>query len=217
MKLITETVQDVKYVTEGKEGGKNIFIEGIFMQADKQNRNGRLYPGHIMESEVKRYQQQIQEKRALGELGHPPTPTVNLDKVSHLITSLRMEGSDVIGRAKLLDTPMGKIAKNFIEEGVRLGVSSRGLGSLKENNGVQEVQKDFHLATVDIVADPSAPDAFVQGIYESAEWAYVDGKGFVMVNTMKDVDRIVKETKFDRADRERRLLEAMQKFFNEIR
>ena len=128
-----------------------------------------------MEGALNQYQELIREKRSLGELGHPPNPTVNLDKVSHLITSLKFEGNDVIGRAKILDTPMGKIAQNFIEEGVRLGVSSRGLGSLKERNGVNEVQNDFHLATVDIVADPSAPDAFVTGIMESAEWILDNG------------------------------------------
>lgn len=176
MKLIKEISQSLEYLTEASESGKkSVFIEGIFMQADKNNKNGRIYPKRIMESEVNRYQDLIREKRSLGELGHPPNPTVNLDKVSHLITSLRMEGNDVIGRAKVLDTPMGKIAQNFIEEGVRLGVSSRGLGSLKERNGVNEVQDDFHLATVDIVADPSAPDAFVQGIMENAEWVCENG------------------------------------------
>lgn len=218
MKLITETVQDVQYVTESaKNGGKNIFIEGIFMQADLANRNGRVYPKTVMESEVGRYQQLIKEKRALGELGHPPNPTVNLDKVSHLITDLRMEGNNVMGRAKLLDTPMGKIAKNFIEEGVQLGVSSRGLGSLKENNGVMEVQKDFHLATVDIVADPSAPQAFVQGIYESAEWLYVEGKGYMMVDARQQIDNVVRSTKYDKSLREQKLLSLMQRFFKEIR
>lgn len=176
MKLIKEISQDLQYLTEEKDsGGKSYFIEGIFMQADKNNKNGRLYPKRIMESEVNRYQELIKEKRSLGELGHPPNPSVNLDKVSHLITSLRMEGSDVIGRAKILDTPMGKIAQNFIVEGIGLGVSSRGLGSLKEKNGVNEVQDDFHLATVDIVSDPSAPDAFVQGIMENAEWVCENG------------------------------------------
>ena len=182
MKLITEVTQELNYITESKESGsgKNMFIEGIFMQADKPNRNGRIYPRHIMEKEVSRYQSLISEKRSLGELGHPANPTLNLDKVSHLISDLRFEGNDVIGRAKILDTPMGKIAKNFIEEGVRLGVSSRGLGSLKMNKqGVNEVQDDFHLATVDIVADPSAPDAFVQGIMENREWMFIDGKGWV--------------------------------------
>ena len=177
MKLIKEIVQDVQYITEEKTGGgKNVFIEGIFMQSDKENRNGRVYPFSIMEKEISRYQELIEQKRSLGELGHPDTPSINLNQVSHLITGLRFEGNDVIGKAKILDTPMGKIAKNFIEEGVRLGVSSRGLGSLKETtNGVMEVQDDFHLATVDIVADPSAPDAFVQGIYESAEWICENG------------------------------------------
>ena len=171
MKLITEVFQDVKYLEEKKEaGGSNLYIEGIFMQADKQNKNGRMYPRGIMEKEVARYQDLIREKRSLGELGHPPNPTINLNQVSHLITELRMDGSNVIGKAKILGTPMGKIAENFIREGVSLGVSSRGVGSLKERNGINEVQDDFHLATVDIVADPSAPDAFVTGIMENAEW-----------------------------------------------
>ena len=171
MKLITEVFQDVQYLEEKKEaGGSNLYIEGIFMQADKQNKNGRMYPKGIMEKEVARYQDLIREKRSLGELGHPPNPTINLNQVSHLITELRMDGSNVIGKAKILGTPMGKIAENFIREGVCLGVSSRGVGSLKERNGINEVQDDFHLATVDIVADPSAPDAFVTGIMENAEW-----------------------------------------------
>lgn len=177
MKLITEVTQEVKYLTEKKEDGtKSVFIEGIFMQAEKPNRNGRIYGKGIMERELEKYQTLINEKRSLGELGHPPNPSINLNQVSHLITNLRFEGNDIYGKAKILDTPMGKIAKNFIEEGVRLGVSSRGLGSVKLNKeGVNEVQDDFHLATVDIVADPSAPDAFVQGIMESAEWILENG------------------------------------------
>lgn len=177
MRLITEVTQELNYLVENKKGGgKDVFIEGIFAQANRENRNGRIYPMGIMEKEIDRYQKIISEKRSLGELGHPPNPTVNLDKVSHLITSLRFEGNDVIGKAKILDTPMGIIAKNLIENEVRLGVSTRGLGSLKLNKeGVNEVQDDFHLATVDIVADPSAPDAFVQGIYESAEWVCENG------------------------------------------
>ncbi len=171
MKLISEVYQDVNYLEEKLEaGGSNLYIEGIFMQADKQNKNGRLYPKGIMEKEVSRYQDLIKEKRSLGELGHPPNPTINLNQVSHLITELRMDGSNVIGKAKILGTPMGKIAENFIREGVSLGVSSRGVGSLKERNGINEVQDDFHLATVDIVADPSAPEAFVTGVMENAEW-----------------------------------------------
>lgn len=176
MKLIKEISQELKYLTEATESGKKgMYIEGIFMQTEKENKNGRVYRKGIMEKELDRYQQLIAEKRSLGELGHPPNPTINLNQVSHLITKLKFEGNDIVGRAKILDTPMGKIAQNFIEEGVRLGVSSRGLGSLKEVNGVNEVQDDFHLATVDIVADPSAPEAFVQGIMESAEWILENG------------------------------------------
>ena len=177
MKLITEMNQDIKFLTEKKEDGtKSVYIEGIFMQAEKPNRNGRIYGRGIMEREVQKYQELINEKRSLGELGHPPNPSINLNQVSHMITGLKFEGNDIYGKAKILDTPMGKIAKNFIEEGVRLGVSSRGLGSVKLNKeGVNEVQDDFHLATVDIVADPSAPDAFVQGIMESADWILENG------------------------------------------
>ena len=169
--------QDVKFLTEKKEdGSKSVYIEGIFMQAEKPNRNGRIYGKSIMEREVQKYQELINEKRSLGDLGHPPNPSINLNQVSHMITGLKFEGNDIYGKAKILDTPMGKIAKNFIEEGVRLGVSSRGLGSVKLNKeGVNEVQDDFHLATVDIVADPSAPDAFVQGIMESADWILENG------------------------------------------
>lgn len=182
MKLITEMNQDIKFLTEKKEDGtKSVYIEGIFMQAEKPNRNGRIYGRGIMEREVQRYQELINEKRSLGELGHPPNPSINLNQVSHMITGLKFEGNDIHGKAKILDTPMGKIAKNFIEEGVRLGVSSRGLGSVKMNKeGLNEVQDDFHLATVDIVADPSAPDAFVQGIMESAEWILENGVWKVM-------------------------------------
>ena len=169
--------QDIKFLTEKKEDGtKSVYIEGIFMQAEKPNRNGRIYGKGIMDREVQKYQELINEKRSLGELGHPPNPSINLNQVSHMITGLKFEGNDIYGKAKILDTPMGKIAKNFIEEGVRLGVSSRGLGSVKLNKeGVNEVQDDFHLATVDIVADPSAPDAFVQGIMESADWILENG------------------------------------------
>jgi hypothetical protein len=176
MKLIKELFQDVRYLEEASEDGKkSLYIEGIFMQSDKANKNGRLYPRSIMEKEVNRYQELIKEKRSLGELGHPPNPTINLNQVSHLITELRMSGPDVIGKAKILGTPMGKIAENLIVEGVGLGVSSRGLGSLKERNGVNEVQDDFMLATVDIVSDPSAPDAFVQGIMENVDWIVQNG------------------------------------------
>ena len=195
MKLIKEINQELNYLTEQREdGGKNVYIEGIFMQANKENKNGRVYPKAIMEKEVSRYQQLIKEKRSLGELGHPPNPSINLNQVSHLITELTFMGDDVMGRAKILDTPMGNIAKNFINEGVRLGVSSRGLGSLKMKNGVNEVQDDFHLATVDIVADPSAPDAFVEGIMESKDWILENGvwKAFEVEQAQKFIRKTSK-------------------------
>lgn len=177
MKLIKEVAEDLGYIVEEANGKKHVYIEGVFAQYDIGNRNGRIYPKSIMEKEVTRYQTIIEAKRSLGELGHPPNPSINLDKVSHLITNLKMEeGGRVVGRAKILETPMGIIAKNLIENDCGLGVSTRGLGSLKAGkNGLQEVQDDFHLATVDIVADPSAPDAFVQGIMENAEWICDNG------------------------------------------
>jgi hypothetical protein len=177
MRLIKEVAQNLNYLVEEKQGGgKNIYIEGVFAQADRKNKNNRTYGHNIMEREVKKYQELIEAKRSLGELGHPDNPSINLHQVSHLITNLRMEGKDVIGKAKILETPMGIIARNLIENEVQLGVSTRGLGSLKLNSeGINEVQDDFHLATVDIVADPSAPDAFVQGIMESAEWILENG------------------------------------------
>ena len=177
MKLITETTEDIQYIKEDKDGKTNLFIEGVFLQSDLKNRNGRVYPKEIMQREVDRYvKESIDKKRAMGELGHPDGPTINLDRVSHMITSLREDGSNYIGKAKILDTPMGNIVKNLIDEGASLGVSSRGLGTLKEKNGINEVQDDFVLSTAaDIVADPSAPDAFVRGIMEHKEWVMVEG------------------------------------------
>lgn len=178
MKLITELNEEVKYLVEEKEGKKNYFIEGIIMQADITNRNGRLYPSHIMEKEVGRYNEDYVNKgRAYGELGHPSGPTINLERASHMFKSLRREGNNFVGRAKIMDTPMGNIVKSLIAEGASLGISSRGMGSIKENkNGIMEVQADFHLATAgDIVADPSAPDAFVRGIMEGVEWVWDNG------------------------------------------
>jgi len=196
MKLITETVQDVKFLTEAREDGKkNFYIEGIFGQSEKENKNGRIYGSNLMEREVGKFQDLIKERRSLGELGHPPNPSVNLDKVSHLITKLEMNGKDVFGKAKILETPMGNIARNLIENEVRLGVSTRGLGSLKANKeGVNEVQDDFHLVTVDIVADPSAPDAFVQGIMESAEWILENGvwKAIQVEQAQKEIKKVSK-------------------------
>ena len=171
MKLITECSQDVEYIVEGK--AKEQYIKGIFMQSDIQNQNGRVYPFSILQKEVKNYNNKfVKESRALGELGHPSGPTINLDRVSHIITELYEDGKNFIGKAKIMNTPNGKIVKNLIESGVRLGVSSRGLGSVKANkSGVNEVQKDFVLSTVDIVSDPSAPEAFVNGIMEGREFS----------------------------------------------
>ena len=178
MKLICEELDNVEFVTEATKIGKNYFIEGIFMQAETKNRNGRVYPKQILQKEVNRYAKNyIENKRAFGELGHPDGPTVNLERVSHMITELKESGNDFIGKAKIMDTPYGKIVKNLIDEGARLGVSSRGMGSLKPTyGGTQEVQKDFYLATAaDIVADPSAPKAFVEGIMEGKEWIWDNG------------------------------------------
>ena len=177
MKLITEQIESVEFLVEDNGSKKNHFIEGVFLQADIKNRNGRVYAMNVLEKEVGRYTESyISKDRALGELGHPEGPTVNLDRVSHKIVSLQKEGSNFIGKAKILDTPMGKIAKNLIDEGVKLGVSSRGVGSISERNGAAYVRDDFMLATAaDIVADPSAPDAFVEGIMEGKEWVWNNG------------------------------------------
>ena len=177
MRLITENIEDIKILTEEKDGKKNLYIEGVFLQSEIKNRNGRIYPFDVLNKEVERYSEEyVKAGRALGELGHPDGPTVNLDRVSHKITSLKAEGNNFIGKARILDTPMGKIAKNLLGEGVQLGVSSRGMGSLKEENGVKYVGEDFMLATAaDIVADPSAPDAFVNGIMEGKEWVWEGG------------------------------------------
>lgn len=176
MKLITEITEDCQVITEANEesGKKSYFIEGIFMQGNLKNRNGRLYATEILDKEMQRYQTEfIKEKRALGELGHPDGPTINGDRVSHLITEMKREGDNFIGRAKVLSTPMGEIVKTFIDEDVKIGVSTRGLGSVKPNKeGIMEVQNDFHLSTVDVVTDPSAPNAFVKGMMENVEYFY---------------------------------------------
>lgn len=176
MRLITEVLaEDCQVITEAAEDGKkSYYIEGVFMQGDVKNRNGRLYPSEILENEMKRYDKDyIKTSRALGELNHPDGPQINADRVSHLITSMHREGNDFYGRAKVLGTPMGQIVKTFIDEGVKVGVSTRGLGSVKQSSaGIMEVQSDFHLATVDVVTDPSAPKAFVNGIMENVEYYY---------------------------------------------
>ena len=177
MKLITESIEDIQILEEEANGKKLLYIEGVFLQADLKNRNGRVYPYNVLEREVGRYNEQyVAVGRALGELGHPDGPTVNLDRVSHKIVSLKAEGTNFIGKAQILNTPMGNIAKSLLESGVKLGVSSRGMGSIEEKNGANYVRDDFMLATAaDIVADPSAPDAFVNGIMEGKEWVWENG------------------------------------------
>lgn len=202
MKLITENIEEIQVLTEEKDGKKTHYIEGIFLQGDLTNRNGRNYPVNILEREVTKYNENfVGTGRALGELGHPDGPTINLDRVSHKILSLKREGNNFIGKAKLLETPMGKIAKNLLDEGVKLGVSSRGLGSLTVKDGVNYVGEDFMLATAaDIVADPSAPDAFVEGIMEGKEWVWESGMlREVEINQLKQT--IDEATRFDLQER----------------
>ena len=200
MKLITEEISSVKFITEGKGAKKKMYIEGVFLQGDLKNRNGRMYPVSTLAKEVGRYNESFVTKgRALGELGHPDGPTVNLDRVSHKIVSLEQRGNNFVGKAQLLETPMGKIAKSLIAEGVTLGVSSRGVGSLKEDrNGIKVVGEDFMLATAaDIVADPSAPDAFVSGIMEGKEWVWEGGmlREQLAEKTKKSINSLVGENR----------------------
>ncbi|CAB4162866.1 prohead core scaffolding protein and protease [uncultured Caudovirales phage] len=195
MKLFTELVEDVQYITEAKENGKKeYFIEGIFLQANIKNRNGRMYPIDVLEKEVSRYKAEvIENKRAFGELGHPSGPSINLDRVSHIITELYRKGSNFIGKAKITETPMGQIARGIMESGGQLGVSSRAMGSLKEEKGVMVVQNDLRLSTAaDIVADPSAPDAFVKGIMENVEWIYDPVKGTWHEEKLYETKKIIK-------------------------
>jgi len=212
MRLIKELNEDLQFIVEESESGKkSLYIEGVFLQSNLQNRNGRVYPREIMAKEVDRYmQEQVNTKRAYGELGHPDGPNINLDRVSHMITSLREDGDNWIGKAKILDTPMGNIAASLIKEGAGLGVSSRGLGSLKENSeGINEVQDDFMLATAaDIVADPSAPDAYVQGIMEGREWVFV--KGIWQEREIEETQQFIKKAS------SKDLAEAKIRAFNEF-
>ena len=216
MKLITEEVQKVKFIVEGKGSDKKMYIEGVFLQGDICNRNGRMYPVNVLSREVQRYNENfITKGRALGELGHPDGPTVNLDRVSHQIVSLTREGNNFIGKAKLLETPMGKIAKSLISEGVTLGVSSRGVGSLKlTNEGHKVVGEDFMLATAaDIVADPSAPDAFVQGIMEGKEWVWEGG--ILREKLVEDTKRKI-NTLVDQKRLEEHKLDLFQNFISNL-
>ena len=204
VKLFSEAVEEVQYITEAKEGGgKNYKIKGIFLQADIKNRNGRVYPMEVLQKEVSRYNKKfIKENRAYGELGHPDGPTVNLERVSHMVTELYPDGKNFIGEAKIMGTPMGEIVKNIIDEGGKLGVSSRGMGSLNQKNGANYVRDDFYLATAaDIVADPSAPNAFVEGIMEGKEWVWNNGAlveaELVELRQKFDVKKRQRDAKFE--------------------
>ena len=217
MKLICEQVENVRYVVEAKESGqKNYFIEGIFMQADIQNRNGRMYPGEILEKECQRYMKEaVEQGRAYGELGHPNGPSINLDRVSHLITNLRQEGSNYIGRARITETPMGNIVKGLMESGGSLGVSTRGLGSLAEDKtrGCMVVQDDFRLATAaDIVADPSAPDAFVRGIMEGVDWVW--DNGLLKAQKLEEIQKTIKKAPSKNLSEAK--VNAFKSFINEL-
>ena len=210
MKLITETIENVQVLTEEKNGKKTMYIEGVFLQSELKNRNGRVYPFSVLEKEVNRYNEEyVKTKRALGELGHPDGPTVNLDRVSHRITELRAEGNNFMGKAQILDTPMGKIAKSLLGEGVQLGVSSRGMGSIDKREDTSYVMDDFMLATAaDIVADPSAPDAFVNGIMEGKEWVW--DNGILKESKVAKYQRYMSES--TRQNLEERTLEVFQNF-----
>jgi hypothetical protein len=216
MKLITEVVEDIQYLTEqNDEGEKSYYIEGIFMQAEKPNRNGRIYPKEVLEKEVNRYNKEyVKKNRAYGELGHPQGPTINLERMSHLIKEIKVDGNNFIGRAKIMDSPYGNIVKNLIKEGASLGVSSRGMGSLKRKNGINEVQKDFYLATAaDIVADPSAPEAFVNGIMEDVEWIYENG-----VWSYKELESAKKEIhETSKVNIEEKKIQIFEKFINNLK
>jgi hypothetical protein len=193
MKLITETHQDIKYITEEENGKKSLFIVGPYMVAEQRNRNGRIYTQTVLESAVRSYTKDfIDQGRGFGELGHPESPTVNLDRVSHMMKSLTFEGTVCMGKAKILNTPMGKIAEGLITDGARLGVSSRGMGSLEDKNGVNYVKNDFMLSAVDIVADPSAPGAFVNGIMEGKEWVW--DNGIIKEKTISNYENVINKT-----------------------
>lgn len=214
MKLITENIEDIQILTEEKDGKKNLYIEGVFLQSEIKNRNGRVYPFRVLEKEVNRYNEEyVKTGRALGELGHPDGPTVNLDRVSHRITSLKAEGNNFIGKAQILATPMGNIARSLLEEGVKLGVSSRGMGSIDRQENASYVMDDFMLATAaDIVADPSAPDAFVNGIMEGKEWVW--NNGILQEKTVAKYQRHINES--SRRELEARTLQVFEHFLSNL-
>jgi hypothetical protein len=215
MKLICEVNEDLETLVEEQADGKNYFIKGIFLQAEQKNRNGRIYPMETMQKEVSRYNKSyVQSNRAFGELGHPEGPTINLERVSHLIKEINQDGNNFIGKAKIMDTPYGRIVKNLIDEGAKLGVSSRGMGSLKTQSGTQIVQKDFHLATAaDIVADPSAPMAFVEGIMEGKEWIW--DNGILKESEISNLKHMI-EKKVNTRDSENTKVEAFQSFLSKL-
>jgi len=217
MKLITEQVCDLSFITEEIGGKKSLFIEGVFLQSDVKNKNGRMYPKEVLQREVKRYNEQyVKTKRAFGELGHPDGPVINLERVSHMITGLKEDGKDFVGKAKVMtNTPYGKIVESLLEEGAQLGVSSRGMGTLKKEKGANVVQDDFYLATAaDIVADPSAPNAFVEGIMEGREWVYENGV-FKEEELAKLKGKLENTSRFSK-DREEIILESFKHFFSKI-
>ena len=214
MFLITEHTDEIQLLKEDREdGGKDYFIKGVFMQSEVQNRNGRIYPKKVLMDEAKRYiKEYVKENRAMGELGHPSGPTVNLERVSHVIKDLKFEGNDVVGTAKIMDTPYGKIVKNLMDEGTKLGVSTRGMGSLEEKDGVKMVKEDFMLSAVDIVADPSAPDAFVDGIIEGKVWVWENG----VINEKEISSYRNLINKASKRELEETKLECFEKFMSEL-
>lgn len=223
MKLISELTEDISYIKESVEDSekKNYYIEGIIMQGGIKNRNGRMYPTNVLSNALSKYNKNyVKENRAYGELGHPQGPTINLDRVCHMFTDLKEDGNNIVGRAKIMSTPMGETVKRFIDDGANLGISSRGLGSIKENNqGIMEVQSDFMLATAgDIVADPSAPDAFVKGIMEGVDWIYdVASSSWTAANEFDKIEEEVKETaKVSREELEENAFKYFERFINSL-
>ncbi len=218
MKLITEITENIKVIEEAREDGKkSLYIEGIFLQGNQPNRNNRIYRTDVLEREVNRYvKENVEKNRAYGELGHPNGPSINLDRVSHIVTELKKDGDNFVGRAKITSTPMGDVARGLLSDGAQLGVSSRGMGSMKEGkNGIMEVQDDFYLATAaDIVADPSAPDAFVNGVMEGVEWVWDHGKPVAMrvEEIEKEIERAVRNKKLN----EQKKIQLFEKFINSL-
>jgi hypothetical protein len=217
MLLITETaIDEVRVIQEAKEDKKALYIEGIFMQGGLRNKNGRIYNPEMLDRVIEGYRNShIKEKRSIGELGHPPTPSVNADRACHLITDLHREGNNFVGKSKVLESlPMGQIVRGLLDEGVKIGVSSRGMGSLKENNGIMEVQDDFKLVTVDVVTDPSAPDAFVRGILEGTEWIFSESHGWRAVQVAEKTQKFIRKATLQQI--EERKIELLENFIRSL-